>query len=205
MSPHSFRSPCWCKLGPDALDELQDLGYRVDSSVTPQRLSFMGSYPYEGSWFFASRRLRYLRPGLLEVPSSAFLVPASSTAFRIMRGLSLHFVRGLLWEAQNFGDRVVTVEFHPEDFNADSKRLWVWNGIKPRDFLLRRIGGFGFRHYLQDSSYRRISNTTESLLQLIEGHRTMTLTEIDQMIISANDREIRAASLEDVPVYTKPS
>jgi len=203
LSPHSFRSPCWCKLGPDALDELQDLGYRVDSSVTPQRLSFMGSYPYEGSWFFASRRLRYLRPGLLEVPSSAFLVPASSTAFRIMRGLSLHFVRGLLWEAQNFGDRVVTVEFHPEDFNADSKRLWVWNGIKPRDFLLRRIGGFGFRHYLQDSSYRRISNTTESLLQLIEGHRTMTLTEIDQMIISANDREIRAASLEDVSSLDK--
>ena len=69
-SPHAFRSPCWCRLGSDALDELQRLGYTVDSSVTPQRLSFTGSYPYEGSWFFASRQMRYLRPGLLEIPTS---------------------------------------------------------------------------------------------------------------------------------------
>jgi len=31
----------------------------------------------------------------------------------------------------------------------------------------------------------------------------MTLTEIDQMIIGANDREIRAASLEDVSSLDK--
>jgi hypothetical protein len=179
ISPRSFRSPCWCRLGPDALDELQRLGYTVDSSSTPQRLSFTGSYPYEGSWFFALRRLRYIRPGLLEVPTSTFLVPASSTAFRIMRGYSMEFARTLLWEALNFSDRVVTLEFHPEDFNPDSKRRWIWHGLKPRDFLLRRVGGLGFRHYLQDSSYQRISERTRLLLRLMSGHRTATLTEID--------------------------
>jgi len=186
MSPRSFRSPCWCRLGPDALDELQRLGYTVDSSVTPQRLSFTGSYPYEGSWLFSSRRLRHLRPGLLEIPSSAFLIPASSTAFRIIRAQSLRFIRALLWEALHFSDRVVTIELHPEDFNPDSQRLWIWNSLKPRDFLLRKIGGLGFRHYLQDPSYRRISERTHSLLQLLAKHRIMTLTEIDQLITKTN-------------------
>jgi hypothetical protein len=194
-SPRSFRSPCWCRLGSDALDELQRLGYTVDSSVTPQRLSFTGSYPYEGSWFFASRRLQYLRPGLLEVPTSTFLIPASSTAFRIMRDQSLRFARTLVWEALNFSDRVVTLELHPEDFNPDSKRVWAWTGIKPRDFLLRRIGGFGFRHYLQDTRYRRISERTQTLLQLMAGHQTMTLTEIDLMITRTKETAAKGTAM----------
>lgn len=37
-SPRSFRSPGWCVLGEAALDSLEELGYRVDSSATPQRL-----------------------------------------------------------------------------------------------------------------------------------------------------------------------
>ena len=181
-SPDAFRSPCWCKLGRGALETLQDLGYRIDSSVTPQRLCFMGSLPYQSSWFFASRRVRYLCPGLLEIPSSALIVPASSTAFRIMRGFSTLFVRSLLWEAQRFSDMVVTLEFHPEDFNPDSKRLWVWNQLKPSDFLLRRIGGFGFRHYLQESNYRRISEKARSLVRLLSKHRMRTLSQIHQMV-----------------------
>lgn len=187
LSPRVFRSPCWCKLSPRAIDELQLLGYKVDSSVTPQRLSFMGSYPYQGSWFFASRRLRYLRPGLLEVPSSAFLVPASSTAFRIMRSLSPIFVRLLIWEARNFRQRVVTLEFHPEDFNPDSRRPWIWSGLKPRDFLLRRVGGFGFRYYLQTSSYRQITNTSSSLLRLLKGHRIATLSEVERIVATGEE------------------
>lgn len=194
-SPRSFRSPCWCRLGPDALDELQHLGYTIDSSSTPQRLSFTGSYPYQGSWFFASRRLRYIRPGLLEVPTSTFVVPASSTAFRIMRNHSMGFVRILLWEALNFSDRVVTLEFHPEDFNPDSKRYWIWGGIKPRDFLLRRVGGFGFRYYLQDPSYRRISERTQVLLQLMADHRTTTLTQIGLMMTGGQEAVAKVTTL----------
>ena len=194
-SPRAFRSPCWCRLGSDSLDELQRLGYTVDSSVTPQRLSFTGSYPYEGSWFFASRHLRYLRPGLLEIPTSALFVPASSTAFKIMRDQSFRFVRLLLWEAQHFSDRVVTLELHPEDFNPESKRVWIWNRMTLRDFLLRRIGGFGFRHYLQDKSYRRISERIQALLQLMASHRTMTLTEIALMISQAEATKAKGVRL----------
>lgn len=181
-SPSSFRSPCWCKLGPAALDEIQRLGYTVDSSVTPQRLGMTGFYPYEGSWFFSSRKMRYLRPGLLEVPSSAFLIPASSTAFRILRNQTFRFVKALVWEAENFANRVVTLELHPEDFNPDSTRRWVWDGIKLKDFMLRKIGGLGFRHYLQDSSYRRISQRTHRLLKLMSKHKIMTLSQIGQMV-----------------------
>lgn len=186
-SPSSFRSPCWCRLGTAALDELQRLGYTVDSSVTPQRLGFTGWYPYEPSWFFSSRRIRYIRPGLLEVPSSAFLVPASSKAFRILRDQSLRFVQALLWEAVKFSDRVVTIELHPDDFNPNSQRPWEGDGIKPGDFLLRRVGGLGFRHYLQDSNYHSISSRVHSLLEILARHKTMTLSEIGMMISNSKN------------------
>lgn len=187
-SPTSFRSPCWCKLGSASLDEIKRLGYTVDSSVTPQRLGFTGFYPYESSWFFASRQMRYLRPGLLEIPSSAFFIPASSTAFRILRNQSFRFVKTLIWEANNFANRAVTIELHPEDFNPDSKRLWIWTGIKAKDFMFRRIGGLGVRHYFQDSSYQNISRRTHKLLELLAEQKIMTLSQINMMVNPGEQR-----------------
>lgn len=177
-SPVSFRSPCWCSLGPTALDALEELGYRVDSSCTPQRLSFTGSYPYEKSWFFSSRGVRFIRPKLLEIPSSSFLVPASSKAFRILRKQSFNFLKALLWEAQIRPNRVVTIELHPEDFNRDSQRVWTWNAVKPADFLLKRVGGLEFRHFLQDMNYDSIGRRTQALIKMLAERRTMTLSEI---------------------------
>ena len=99
--PISFRSPAWCPLGPDAIAALVKLGYRVDSSATPQRLPIFSSTPYANTWLFARRTPYELAPGLLEVPTSCLLLPAASpTWLTLRRRASLAFLRLLLWEAR---------------------------------------------------------------------------------------------------------
>ena len=52
-APVSFRSPAWCPLGRGAVELLVALGYRIDSSATPQRLPIFSSTPYANTWVFA--------------------------------------------------------------------------------------------------------------------------------------------------------
>jgi len=98
-APVSFRSPAWCPLGPAAIDMLVALGYRVDSSATPQRLPIFSSTPYANTWLFVRRAPYELAPGLLEVPTSCLLLPAASpTWLTPRRWITAAFLRLLLWE-----------------------------------------------------------------------------------------------------------
>ena len=74
-APISFRSPAWCPLGPNAIAALVELGYRVDSSATPQRLPIFSSTPYANTWLFA-RRAPY-EPGAWSAGSTD-LLPAAA-------------------------------------------------------------------------------------------------------------------------------
>ena len=101
-APISFRSPAWCPLGPGAIAALVELGYRVDSSATPQRLPIFSSTPYANTWLFARRTPYELAPGLLEVPTSCLLLPAASpTWLTLRRRAASAFLRLLLWEARH--------------------------------------------------------------------------------------------------------
>ena len=118
-SPISFRSPAWCPLGPRAIAALVELGYRVDSSATPQRLPILSSTPYANTWLFARRTPYELAPGLLEVPTSCLLLPAASpTWLTLRRRAALAFLRLLLWEARRRADRVPCVQLHVSDSRA---------------------------------------------------------------------------------------
>jgi hypothetical protein len=177
--PLSFRSPAWCTLGPAALEEIARLGYIVDSSATPQRFGFLSSTPFEDTWTFAPREPRYIRPGLLEVPTSTFLVPAGSPTFLIFRRtLSLAFVSMLLAEARLFPNRVVVLQLHPDDLNPASRHSTSPQPLRPMDFALRRRGGFGFKHHLKERNRSRISGTARAILELVAPARFATLGEI---------------------------
>jgi len=200
-APCSFRSPAWCMLGPPALDELERLGYAVDSSATPQRLSLLGPNPFRGAWTLSPRRLHYIRPGLLEVPTSTFLVPANKTTFLIFRRtLSLMFVRLLLGEAALLGERVVTLQFHPDDFNPFSKQCPPCGRLRLRDFWLRKNGGFGFKHHLKETDFGRISATTHAIVRLAAHYGCATLMEIARAVSTTS----RALRREAWP-YASPS
>jgi hypothetical protein len=164
------------------------LGYAVDSSATPQRLGILGSSPFRSSWTFYPRCPHYIRPGLLEVPTSTFLVPANSAAFRIFRRLSLVFVRLLLLETLLLNNRVVTLQFHPDEFNPRSEQSRPCRRLTFGDFVLRKQGGFGFKHHLKEMNYARISATTQACLRLVARHRCLTLAEIAQGITAGGSR-----------------
>ena len=144
-------SPAWCPLGPDAIAALVKLGYRVDSSATPQRLPIFSSTPYANTWLFARRTPYELAPGLLEVPTSCLLLPAASpTWLTLRRRAALAFLRLLLWEARRRADRVPCVQLHVSDFVPDAAPPAPEETLGPRSFLLRRDGGLRFKVFLRE-------------------------------------------------------
>jgi len=177
-SPCSFRSPCWSALGSSALDELQRLGYAVDSSATPQRLPLLGSNPYKMAWAGSPRGTYLLRPGLVEVPTSTFIVPASSNTFRLLRRLSPAFLALLLAEARLLPDRVIVLQFHPADFCASRGNPAMGRPLRLGDFALRGEGGFAFRDRLLQTDPARIHTRMSAIADSVGGFRCGTLAEI---------------------------
>ena len=178
-SPRAFRSPAWCPLSPLAVETLAELGYAVDSSATPQRLSVLSSIPYRNTWTAAPRRPHYVHPGLLEIPTSTFLVPAGTPTFLILRrALSLAFIRLLLAEGRICGDRVLVLQLHPDDLNPRSPHRTPLRPLRAVDFTLRARGGFGFKHHLKDRDRGRISRTAREVVELVAPCRCATLAEI---------------------------
>jgi hypothetical protein len=180
-TPVSFRSPAWCPLGPGAIAALIDLGYRVDSSATPQRLSILSSTPYANTWLAARRGLHELAPGLMEVPTSCLLLPAASPAFlTLRRRVALAFVRLLLWEARRWTDRVPCVQLHVSDFVPAAAPPAPEETMGPGSFLPRRDGGLRFKVFLRERDPQRVYAMTQGIIEALRdqpGARFVRLQE----------------------------
>ncbi len=177
-APESFRAPHWCTLAPATIAELARLGYRADSSATPQRLPFLSSQPTRRGWLFTERRPHLLAPGLLELPTSTLLVPASASIFLTLRRAAPLFVRALMVEARAAGDRAVVVQLHVEDLNPESQRVRGFGPPTWHDFLPRRQGGFGLKWRFHDLDPRRIAKVHQGLVRMLASFRRMPLAEI---------------------------
>lgn len=153
--PVSFRAPYWVRLARGTTAELARLGYEVDSSATPQRLPLLSSQPYSRGWLFASRRPRPLVPGLLEIPTSTWLVPAGGSTFRILRGASRALLRLLVAEARWTGHRIVVVGLHAADLNPDAPAESGPGRMGWTDLLPWRTGGVGLRWWMHERDPRR--------------------------------------------------
>ena len=169
-APVSFRSPAWCPLGQAAIQTLVDLGYRVDSSATPQRLPIFSSTPYANTWLFARRGLSELAPGLLEVPTSCLLLPAASPTFlTLRRRAALAFLRLLLWEARRWPDRVPCVQLHVGDFVPDAAVQPPDERLGLSSFVPRRDGGLRFKVFLRERDPRRVYAITLGVIEALRG------------------------------------
>lgn len=167
-APVSFRSPAWCPLGRDAIGTLVDLGYRIDSSATPQRLPILSSTPYANTWLFARRGLHQLAPGLLEVPTSCLLLPAASPAFLTLRRRAARAFMGLLlWEARRWPDRLPCVQLHAGDFVPDAPPPPPEEALAPGSFLLRRDGGLRFKVFLRERDPLRIYAIVMTIIEAV--------------------------------------
>ena len=171
-SPISFRSPAWCPLGPNAIAALIDLGYRVDSSATPQRLPIFSSTPYANTWLFARRTPYALAPGLLEIPTSCLLLPAASpTWLTLRRRAASAFLHLLLWEARRRAEYVPCVQLHVSDFVPDAAPPSPVETLGLRSFLPRRDGGLRFKVFLRERNPERVYATTLAIIEVLRGHR----------------------------------
>jgi hypothetical protein len=171
-APISFRSPAWCPLGLNAIAALIDLGYRVDSSATPQRLPIFSSTPYANTWLFARRTLYELAPGLLEVPTSCLLLPAASpTWLTLRRRAASAFLSLLLWEARRCADCMPCVQLHVSDFVPDAAPPSPVETLGLRSFLPRRDGGLRFKVFLRERNPERVYATTLAIIEVLRGHR----------------------------------
>ena len=181
-APTTFRSPAWCPLGPGTIDELVALGYRVDSSATPQRLPLFSSTPYANTWLFARRGAHELAPGLLEVPTSSLLLPAASPAFlTLRRRLSIAFVRLLLWEARTLPGRIACLQLHAGDLVPDAAPTPPLERLSIASFLPRSSGGLRFKVFLRERDPRRIYRITREIIDTLRGQpgaRFVTLRDL---------------------------
>lgn len=179
-APTAFRSPCWCHLDRAAVTALAALGYTADSSATPQRLGLLSSTPFDNVWTLAPRRITRLAPGLVEVPTSTFIVPAASPAFLILRGTaSRALVRLLALESRVLPDRALTLQFHASDFAAHSTRPKKKQApLTFESFLPQRNGGFAFKNHLGRTDPATAHALTASIFEMLGTARFMTLSEI---------------------------
>jgi hypothetical protein len=176
--PKSFRSPCWCKLSSIAIDQMQLLGYCVDSSSTPGRWRILTSCPYHPAWSRSPRSVSFLRPGLLEIPTSTLLIPAASPTFLTSRrALAVFMVRLLATEAGFLKDRTLVLQFHPDDFNPISYDR-ARSPLRLRDFVLSEEGGFRFKHYLQATQSLDIAKTTQAIMDHLSEYSFFSMREL---------------------------
>ena len=188
-APISFRSPAWCPLGPNAIAALVELGYRVDSSATPQRLPIFSSTPYANTWFFAHRTLYELAPGLLEVPTSCLLLPAASpTWLTLRRRAALAFLRLLLWAARRRPDCVPCVQLHVSDFVPDAAPPSPEETLGLRSFLLRRDGGLRFKVFLRERDPERVYAITLAIIATLRGEPGAELVALRDLARSPASR-----------------
>jgi hypothetical protein len=194
-TPSTFRSPCWCNLAPRALDALAMLGYCVDSSCTPQRLGLLSSFPAENPWLLSSRRPGFLRPTLLEIPTSTFVVPFSSgslAAFRTWGALAFAAAFGVeAWLA----DHVVNLQLHVGDFLSRSRGSPQTRKFSPADLLPQAGHGFGIRHLLLDRDPARMNRRVRAVLRLFAQMRLefKTLASIHDALVEPHQAHVFAS------------
>jgi hypothetical protein len=188
-APISFRSPAWCPLGSGAIAALVELGYRVDSSATPQRLPIFSSTPYANTWLFARRTPYELAPGLLEVPTSSLLLPAASpTWVTLRRRASSACLRLLLWEARRRADCVPCVQLHVSDFVPDAAPPSPVETLGLRSFLPRRDGGLRFKVFLRERNPERVYAITLAIIEALRGEPEAELVTLRELATSLASR-----------------
>ena len=175
--PVSFRSPTWCGIGQSALDELVRLGYEVDCSSTPQRPGLLSSVPTKNPWLFSSRKIRWIRDGLLEVPTSTFLLPLASPSFAMLRGpVSDTFLKLLMAEVRHASRRVLVISFDIDDF--DETRTYKAPAHSWRQLIPAAWGGFQWRYWLRTYKPDQIFSTVTRLAARLQSEHFLRLREV---------------------------
>jgi len=177
-APRVFRAPCWAYLCEPAVDELERLGYRVDSSRTPQRPGILSSFPYDNRHMVSGRAPHFLRPGLLEVPTSTMLVPLGWPTFCTLRRRgSMVVTRALALEAKLRRSLVLVGQFHVSDLAPGgdnmTQRTFRWSDLIPR-----ADGGIAARRWLRMTDRGRVAGISLAVMTRMASGELVSFAEV---------------------------
>jgi len=150
----SFRSPAF-KINGDTVRALEESGFKIESSVNPQRLGIFSSDVGNVGWMYSPRKpyhpsyknpFRRGQSKIWEVPLSSFILPfMANTGIAFGRTFMKLFLRLLLAESMLSGGQIVYM-LHPEDIYSKRDRLRY--RFRWRHLLPSRTHGFEIRQVL---------------------------------------------------------
>lgn len=195
--PLSFRAAYWGGLSPRTVSLLDRLGYRVDASATPQRLGILSSYPRHNPYLRAPRTPYHLTGRLMEIPTSAFLLPLAIPTFRTLRYVgSLIFLSLFRAEAWLNPGVILNLQFHASDFVRDGVPF-----DKPsrsiRDLIPRTPGGIRAKMWLRVYGREEIADIALKLMERLKGSEFHTLSQYYSMLVATRP-EWRTAAAEGI-------
>jgi hypothetical protein len=177
FSPRSYRAAYWGGLSNRAVSLLDRLGYLVDASATPQRLGILSSFPRENPYLTVPRAPYHLKGGLIEIPTSCFLIPLAIPTFRTLRyHLSVAFMSLFKMEALVNPGIILNLQFHASDF--------VFEGVEShgperhfRDLFPSTPGGIKAKAWIRMWDRKEITGMTLRLLGHLRHSRFRALSE----------------------------
>jgi len=168
----SFRSPVYGING-DTVRALEECGFRVDSSVNPQRLGLFSSDVTNTGWLYAPRRPyhpSFENPfvrgssAIWEISQSAFIFPFMSNTGMAFGGAFMRYFYKMLYLESLLTKNYIVYMFHPEDVYPDRARLKYT--FKWRHLLPARSLGFEVRKILfSNKCPKTISRQNVNLLR----------------------------------------
>mgnify|MGYP004006697635 FL=1 len=194
----SFRAPVF-RLNGNTIRALDEVGFKIDSSVCPQRLGIFSSDITNIGWLFAPRKpyhpsydSPFTRGNALlwEVPVSSFIVPfMANVGMAFGRMIEKLFFKFLHIESTMFNNPIVYL-FHPEDLEENRETLqykFHWNHLLPS-----KSHGFKVRYALYNRNHnpKKTSENIISLLKTIKNQNNINFLTCEQMIpLLENKRE----------------
>ena len=192
----SFRSPA-LRVQPNTAAALLETGFRIDSSIAPQRIDFLFSFGVKNKlkWLGANRCPYFTKHDnlfkkgdspLLEIPLSSILIPYIGTTLRMIPAFT-GILRSMLIFENKFNNKPIVFLTHPNEF-IDEKET-------PRQITKRSKSFLSYLIKDQLKSRLKAKNLGPSAIPLYEkeikslsqsGFRFLTIREIGQIYSGTN-------------------
>lgn len=191
----SFRGPAF-KINGDTVRALDEVGFKVDSSVCPQRLALISSDVTNIGWLYSPRKPyhpSYDNPfvrgdaSLWEIPVSSFVLPfMSNLGMAFGKTVEKLFFKFLHTESTMRGMPIVYLA-HPEDISGNAwgraedeniKYKFHWHHLLPsKDY------GFVIRYLVyHNTNPKKVSENIISLFKTIKSHKNIDFFTYGKMI-----------------------
>ena len=185
----SFRAPVF-KINGDTIRALDEVGFKLDSSVCPQRLGIISSDISNFGWLYSPRNPyhpSYDNPftrgnaSLWEIPVSSFIVPFMANVGMVFGGLVERLFFKFLYAESAMFNKPIVYLFHPEDLDENRETLkyeFHWKHLLPS-----KTHGFRFRYaFYGKQDAKKISENVVSLFKTVKSQKNIKFIACKDMI-----------------------